>query len=143
MHKEIRPFFGADAYAKARLAPGETVLAGLAARGTRFRDSLVECLGAGACRPQGVDPALAKQLTEVVLRVAVADDDRAALEKFARELMPLVTAGPPGTTGYAAGPTESAADVSLLAVPCGSRSRVAEGGDSRKWSTSPRHERRM
>ena len=94
--------YGPDAYAKARRA-GEMVFAGLAARGTSFRDSLVECLGAGACRPQGVDSVLAKQLTEVVLRIAVADDNRAAVESFSRELMPLVTAGPPGTTGYAAG----------------------------------------
>jgi hypothetical protein len=94
--------FGPDAYVKARRA-GEMVLAGLASRGTSFRESLVECVGAGACRPQGVDPAFAKQLTEVVLRIAVADDNRAAVERFSRELMPLVTAGPPGTTGYAAG----------------------------------------
>jgi hypothetical protein len=94
--------FGADAYAKARRA-GEMVLAGLAARGTSFRESLVDCVGAGACRPQGVDPAYTEKLTEVILRIAVADDNRAAVERFSRELMPLVTAGPPGTTGYAAG----------------------------------------
>lgn len=72
-------------------------------RGTSFRDSLVECLGTGACRPQGFTQSLARHLTEVVLRIAVADDSRAAVERFSRELMPLVTAGPPGTTGYAAG----------------------------------------
>jgi hypothetical protein len=94
--------FGADAAAKARRA-GESVLARLAADGVSFRESLVECLGEGACRPQGIDPALAKQLNEVVLRIAVADDSRASIERFARALMPLVTAGPPGTTGYAEG----------------------------------------
>ena len=43
------------------------------------------------------------QLTETVLRVAVADDSREAVTRFTRELMPLITAGPPGTTGYAEG----------------------------------------
>lgn len=94
--------FGADAYAKARCA-GEAVLARLAVNGAVFRETLVECLGAGACHPHGIDAAYAKQLTEVVLRVSVVDDSRETLEHFARELMPLVTAGPPGTTGYAAG----------------------------------------
>jgi hypothetical protein len=40
---------------------------------------------------------------QAVVRVAAVADSRDALERFARELMPLITAGPPGTTGYAAG----------------------------------------
>ena len=56
-----------------------------------------------ACRPNGNEHPSAGQLTEVVLRIAAASDSREALEHFACELMPLVTAGPPGTTGYAAG----------------------------------------
>jgi hypothetical protein len=94
--------FGADAYAKARRA-GEAVLARLAAGGVTLRETLVECLGAGACWPNGADIPPAAQLTEVVLRIAAAGESREALERFARELIPLVTAGPPGTTGYAAG----------------------------------------
>jgi hypothetical protein len=94
--------FGRDAVAKARRA-GEAVLDRLAAAGVSFREAIVECLGAGACRPQGLDPVLAAQLTETVLRVAVADASREEVERFSRELMPLVTAGPPGTTGYAEG----------------------------------------
>ncbi len=94
--------FGADALAKARRA-GEAVLRRLTASGISLREAVVECLGAGACRPQGIDPILAEQLTEIVLRVAVADESREAVERFSRELMPLVTAGPPGTTGYAEG----------------------------------------
>jgi hypothetical protein len=30
-------------------------------------------------------------------------DSREAIERFSKELMPLITAGPPGTTGYAEG----------------------------------------
>ena len=51
----------------------------------------------------GHEHPLAGQVTEIVLRIAVADESREAVERFSRELMPLVTAGPPGTTGYAEG----------------------------------------
>ena len=40
---------------------------------------------------------------EVVLRIAVADPQRKVVEAFTRSVMPLITAGPPGTTGYADG----------------------------------------
>jgi hypothetical protein len=40
---------------------------------------------------------------ETVLRVAVEADQREAAECFARELIPLITSGPQGTTGYAEG----------------------------------------
>jgi hypothetical protein len=40
---------------------------------------------------------------EVVLRVAVRDGRRAVVERFAKELAPLVTSGPPGVTGYTTG----------------------------------------
>jgi hypothetical protein len=94
--------YGADAVAKARRA-GEAVLQRLKCGGVSLRESLIECLGAGACRPQGVDPAMTGELRETVLRIAVADDSREAVESFACEIMPLVTAGPQGTTGYAEG----------------------------------------
>ncbi len=56
-------------------------------------------IGAGACVPQPVvvDPP------EVVMRVAVRDDRRAVVERFSKELAPLVTSGPPGVTGYTTG----------------------------------------
>jgi hypothetical protein len=94
--------YGTDAVRKAQRA-GQTVLERLKAQGISLRESIVECLGAGVCRPQGIDPVMAAQLRETVLRIAVADNSRAAVERFTRELMPLVTAGPPGTTGYAEG----------------------------------------
>jgi len=39
---------------------------------------------------------------EVQLRVAVRSQDRASVERFAREMPPLVLTGPPSVTGYAA-----------------------------------------
>ena len=75
----------------------------LSSSGVSLRETLVECLGAVACHPGGGEAVLAQGLTETVLRIAVADDSREAVERFVRELMPLITAGPPGTTGYAEG----------------------------------------
>ena len=46
---------------------------------------------------------LARALREVVLRVTVRDPRREAVERFCRELAPLVTSGPPGIAGYATG----------------------------------------
>jgi hypothetical protein len=60
-----------------------------------------ELLGAGDCVP-GVSRVKADP-PEVVLRVAVRDSRRQVVERFTRELAPLVTSGPPGVTGYATG----------------------------------------
>jgi hypothetical protein len=42
-------------------------------------------------------------LPEVLLRVGVRSSDRAAVERFSREIAPLVLTGPPSVTGFAAG----------------------------------------
>jgi hypothetical protein len=89
---------GPEAEPKARAA-GAALLERLRRAGAPPRHSLVECLGAGAVGVAGgpVDPP------EVVLRVAVRDERRAVVERFTKEFAPLVTAGPPGVTGYATG----------------------------------------
>ncbi len=94
--------YGVDAVLKARRA-GEAVLERLRSNGCTFRESIVECLGTGACHPDEVDASATRALRETVLRIAVADASREAVERFTREMMPLITAGPPGTTGYAEG----------------------------------------
>ena len=40
---------------------------------------------------------------EIVLRVSARDSRREAIERFTKEFAPLVTSGPPGIAGYAAG----------------------------------------
>ena len=42
-------------------------------------------------------------LPEVQLRVGVRSSDRSAVERFTRELAPLVLTGPPSVTGFAGG----------------------------------------
>jgi hypothetical protein len=89
---------GPDAVAKARLA-GAALLERLRRAGTAPQHSLVECLGTGVC---GAGAGSAAP-PEVVLRVAVRDERRAVVERFTKEFAPLVTAGPPGVTGYTTG----------------------------------------
>lgn len=91
---------GRDAEAKARAA-GRIVLERVKRAGFEPRDALVECLGAGDVVPGVVRPREAP--FEVVLRVSVRDPRRAAVERFCRELAPLITSGPPGIAGYASG----------------------------------------
>jgi hypothetical protein len=94
--------FGRDAEAKARRC-GAIVLNRVREAGFHLRETTVECLGSGdVARVDSGNPDRSR-LMEVMLRIAVADDSREAVERFSKELMPLITAGPPGTTGYAEG----------------------------------------
>jgi hypothetical protein len=91
---------GPNAAEKARRS-GAIILEKLKQAGFTFAESRIEALGAGDCVPGVVtarhDPP------EVVLRVAVRDPRRAAVERFTKEFAPLVTSGFPGTTGYTTG----------------------------------------
>ncbi len=89
---------GDRAAEKARRS-GEIVLQRIRDAGHELRDSIVEVIGAPE-RAAGFNPAAH---LEVLLRIAVESDSRPAVECFTRQLMPLITAGSPGTTGYAEG----------------------------------------
>jgi hypothetical protein len=91
--------FGRDAVKKAERA-GQVILERLRNTGYEYARSNIECLGANAVAPGVVE---APELLETVLRVTVADPRKEAVERFAKEIAPLVTSGPQGTTGYAAG----------------------------------------
>ena len=92
--------FGPDAAAKARKA-GAMILDRLNGAGYEYAHTNIEALGAGDCVP-GVVPTRGDP-AEVVLRVAVRDPRRSAVERFTKEFAPLVTSGPPGVTGYTTG----------------------------------------
>lgn len=91
---------GPDAISKARLS-GQILLERLRQAGWTYQRSHVEVLGAGDAVP-GVG-ARDCEPSEVVLRVAVHDPRREAVERFSREFAPLVTSGFAGTTGYTTG----------------------------------------
>lgn len=65
-----------------------------------YRDTCVEVLGAESTYGPH---ARAGNTREVVLKIAVAHEERAALELFAREIYPAGTAMAPGITGFAGG----------------------------------------
>lgn len=93
--------FGRDAVAKARRC-GQVVLQRLRDAGCEPQQSRVECIGAGDVVP-GVASPHAGDLLETVLRISVFDPRREVVERFTRQIMPLISAGPQGITGYAEG----------------------------------------
>ncbi len=66
-----------------------------------YEDTLTEYLGVDTCHPGiGVHSG---QVNEVVLRLAVRDRNRKKVDRFGKELAPVITNGPPGITGFAGG----------------------------------------
>jgi len=94
--------FGERAVEKARRA-GESVLERLRRAGYHYESTRVECLRTGESVPGVTSMGEGAEVQEVGLRVTVSDPDREKVHRFTRELASLVTAGPPGTTGYAGG----------------------------------------
>ncbi|HEY8668568.1 MAG TPA: acyclic terpene utilization AtuA family protein [Tepidisphaeraceae bacterium] len=93
--------FGRDVIHKAQ-ACGEVVLKKMEESGHSPQRWLVECLGTGAVVGHAVNTR-PEDLLETVLRISLGDQRREVVEYFTRQLMPLVTAGPQGVTGYAEG----------------------------------------
>ncbi len=114
--------YGNDCVAKAH-ACAEIIFKRLQSAGLTFDNKLIECLGAGNAVSVGLQELQATEektearnlqsqssasadgcaTREVVLRIAVQDRRREAVERFTREFAPLITSGPPGLAGYAAG----------------------------------------
>lgn len=91
---------GRNAENKARAA-GRLVLDRVNAAGLNLEDSLIEVLGTNDVAPGVVK--LSSTPFEVVLRISVRDASKMSVERFCREMAPLVTSGPPGIVGYASG----------------------------------------
>ncbi len=94
---------GPDALAKAQLC-ARVVWERLAYDGYTYgpEERLEEYVGANVCH-RGVSVPGASEPAEVVLRLGVKGPDHAKVERFGTELVPLVTSGPPGVTGFAGG----------------------------------------
>jgi hypothetical protein len=89
-----------DALEKAQVAD-RVLRERLANLGLRFDEIHTEFLGASATHgPLAGD---ACDVPEVQLRIGVRGEDRAAVERFTRELAPLILNGPPSVTGFAGG----------------------------------------
>jgi len=94
---------GPDAVAKAELC-AQVVWQRLALDGFEYtaEERMVEIVGANVCH-EGIAIPGAEEPAEVVLRMGVKGPDRAKVDRFGPELVPLVTSGPPGVTGFAGG----------------------------------------
>jgi hypothetical protein len=94
---------GPDALEKAKLC-AEIVWKRLALDGFEYapEERLVEFLGANVCHA-GIPAAENGAPSEVVLRMGAKGPDREKVDRFGMELVPLVTSGPPGVTGFAGG----------------------------------------
>jgi hypothetical protein len=90
-----------DAAAKARAA-ARILRARLDRLGLAFDEVRVELVGWDATHGHLAGPP-PPDLPEVELRVAVRSRERAPVERFSREIAPLVLTGPPSVTGFAGG----------------------------------------
>lgn len=90
-----------DAYAKAREAD-RVLRARLERLGLTFDEILTEYVGVNAAHgPLAGEPS--PDHPEVQLRIGVRSADRSVVERFTRELAPLILNGPPTVTGFAGG----------------------------------------
>jgi len=70
--------------------------------GLKFDEVLTEYVGWNATHGPLAGP-IPRDLPEVTVRWGVRGQDRAAVERFTKEIAPLVLAGPPSVTGFAGG----------------------------------------
>jgi hypothetical protein len=90
-----------DAYAKARAAD-QILRARLERLGLKFDQILTEFVGVNATHgPLAGEPDA--DAPEVQLRVGVRGEDRKSIERFTKEIAPLILTGPPAVTGFAGG----------------------------------------
>jgi hypothetical protein len=90
-----------DAFAKAQKAD-KILRERLERLGLRFDQVLTEFVGANATHGPLAGPPSA-EAPEVQLRVGVRGSDRASVERFTKEIAPLILTGPPAVTGFAGG----------------------------------------
>jgi hypothetical protein len=90
-----------DAYAKARAAD-QILRARLDRLGLKFEQILTEFVGASATHGSLAGEPSA-DAPEVQLRVGVRGEDRKSIERFTKEIAPLILTGPPAVTGFAGG----------------------------------------
>jgi hypothetical protein len=97
---------GPDAVEKARLC-ADIVFERVALDGVTFapEERFVEIVGTNVCHA-GIAKA-PEEPAEVVLRIGARGRDAGKLDRLGMEIVPLVTSGPPGVTGFAGGRPKS------------------------------------
>jgi hypothetical protein len=90
-----------DALAKAKAAD-EILRARLSRLGLDFEVILTEFVGVNATHGH-LSGAADSDIPEVQLRIGVRSENRDSVERFTKEIAPLILTGPPGVTGFAGG----------------------------------------
>ncbi len=75
----------------------------LANLGLEFDEIRTEFIGYDSCHGPLSTKLDEDLINEVVMRVAVRGKDKAAVERFGKEIAPLILTGPPSVTGFAGG----------------------------------------
>jgi hypothetical protein len=91
-----------DAFAKAQLAD-RILRERLDRLGLKFDAVVSEYVGAGACHGLRLAGPPSPDTPEVLLRIGVRSQNKAAVDRFTKELAPLALNGPPVVTGFGAG----------------------------------------
>ncbi len=89
-----------DALEKAKAAD-QILRTRLADLGLKFDEIRTEFMGYNSCH--GALSVMPNEINEVVLRFGVRGYDHNAVERFGKELAPLILTGPPAVTGFAGG----------------------------------------
>jgi hypothetical protein len=90
-----------DAYAKAKAADA-MFRKRLDVLGLKFDEILSQYIGVNATH-EGLGGEPSPDIAEVMLRVGVRSKDKAAVERFTKEIAPLALSGPPTVTGFGGG----------------------------------------
>ncbi|MCC5941708.1 MAG: DUF1446 domain-containing protein [Balneolaceae bacterium] len=92
-----------DALKKAKSA-GDILLKRADKLSITFRDTNIEFVGLNSCNEDTSELKKDQsKLNEVQLRVSVHGDSKDQLDRFAKEIAPLILTGPSGVTGFAGG----------------------------------------
>jgi hypothetical protein len=91
-----------DAMEKAQLAD-RVLRERLDRLGLKFENVLSEFVGANATHGPLAGPNAGMDAPEIQYRIGVRGPDKKAVERFSREIVPLVLNGPPSVTGFAGG----------------------------------------
>ena len=95
---------GPDALEKSKLV-AKCIWNRLEKAGCTYRESITEFLGLSSCH-HDINP-LPNQINEIVVRLSVKDNDKEKIDRFGKEIAPVITNGPPGVTGFAGGRPKS------------------------------------
>lgn len=83
---------------------GEILKGRADALGLEYEDFRVEYIGVNGCREQPISDKLLKdEQEEVQMRVSLSGNSKEDLNRFGKEVAPLILTGPSGVTGFAGG----------------------------------------